>query len=160
MRSATASPATKFLPAISFVIALSAFTLASPVVAQDAAKADAPSVAATKQSDAASDHRKSRAERRGEAAKPEADAKSQTLAQFPKADNAAAAKAAPAKSKIECRKQEVTGSRMGKNICATPEQWAQADAEALEAVRQMRSEAGAKAGQAALSGPFTSGGRP
>lgn len=160
MRLATASLAIKVSSAVPFAIALSVFALAGPVVAQDAAKADAPNAAATKQSDASSDHRKSRSERRAEAAKTGTDAKSQTLTEFPKADTAAAASTAPAKQKIECRKQEVTGSRMGKNICATPEQWAQADAEALEAVRQMRSEAGAKAGQAALSGPYTSGGRP
>jgi hypothetical protein len=44
------------------------------------------------------------------------------------------------------RTQEITGSRMGKRICATPEQWAQADAQAAEAVRQMKSDVNNKAG--------------
>jgi hypothetical protein len=153
MRIATVSLALT----VSLTVAL---VFAGPVVAQDATKSDASNSAATKQPDASSDRHKSRAERRAEAAKTEADAKSQTLTEFPKADSAAAANTKPAKPKIECRKQEVTGSRMGKNVCATPEQWAQADEQALEAVRQMRSEAGSKAGQAALGGPYTSGGQP
>ena len=140
--------------AITVVLTVGLSVLAGFAVAQDAPKADTTSAAPAKQSDTSSDHRKSRSERRAEAAAG-ADAKSQTLTEFPKT-----ATAAPAKQKMECRKQEVTGSRVGKNICATPEQWAEADKQALEAVRQMRSEAGSKAGQAALSGPYTSGGRP
>jgi hypothetical protein len=138
--------------AIALALAIGSFALAGVAVAQSPAKGDAPAAAPVKQSDAASEHRKSRAERRAEAG---ADAKSDSLTEFPKT-----AGAAPAKPKMECRKQEVTGSRMGKNICATPEQWAEADKQALEAVRQMRSEASSKAGQAALGGPYTSGGRP
>jgi hypothetical protein len=161
MRSATVSPAAKFSLAISFALALSLFALARPVVAQDATRTDSAAPAA-KQSDSSSDRQHRRAERlqAEAAAKTESGAKSADLAKFPKADATAAANAAPAKQKMECRKQEVTGSRMGKNICATPEQWAQADEAAAEAIRQMRSEASSKAGQATLSGPFTSGGRP
>ncbi len=161
MRSATVSSAAKFSLVISFALALSVFALARPAVAQDATKTDSATPAA-KQTDSSPDRQHRRAERRQAEAsvKTESGAKSEDLAKFPKAANAAAANAAPAKQKVECRKQEVTGSRMGKNICATPEQWAQADEAAAEAIRQMRSEASSKAGQATLSGPFTSGGRP
>ena len=158
MRTAIALPAAKFSVAISLAIGLSVLALASSAVAQDATKADAASAAPTKQSDASSDHHKSRAERRAEAAK--ADAKPQTLDQFPKADGATAtaANTPPAKTKMECRTQEVTGSRMGKRICATPEQWAQADEAAAETVRQMRSESAAKSGQAIQTSPYRNSG--
>jgi hypothetical protein len=161
MRSAAVSSAAKFSLAISFALALSLFALARPVVAQDATKTDSATPAA-KQSDSASDRQQRRAERSQAetAAKAGSGTKSADLAKFPKADATAAANAAPAKQKMECRKQEVTGSRMGKNVCATPEQWAQADEAAAEAIRQMRSEASSKAGQATPGGPFTSGGRP
>jgi len=147
MRSATVSPAAKFSLALAFALALSVFALARPVVAQDATKTDSATPAA-KQSDSSSDRQQRRADRRQAeaAAKAESGAKSEDLAKFPKADSADAASAAPAKQKMECRKQEVTGSRLGKNICATPEQWAQVDAAAAEAVRQMKSDINNKAG--------------
>jgi hypothetical protein len=130
------------------------------VVAQDATKTDSPAPVA-RQSDSASDRQERRGERRQtETAKHESGAKSADLAKVPKAQKTEAANTAPAQPKMECRTQPVTGSRMGKRICATPEQWAQADEAAAEAIRQMRSEASSKAGQATLSGPFTSGGRP
>ncbi len=128
------------------------FALANPVVAQDATKSDSATPAATtptaKQSDSASDRHPSRAERRQAeaAAKAEGGAKSEDLARFPKTDTAAASKSAPAQPKMECRTQEITGSRMGKRICATPEQWAQADEAAAEAIRQMKSDVNNKAG--------------
>jgi hypothetical protein len=148
-------PAAKVSVAISFAIGLSVLALAGPAVAQDAAKADTASAAATKQPDASSDRRKSRAERRAEAA-----AKSEPLAQFPKADGAAAASTEPTQPKMECRSQPVSGSRLGKRVCATPEQWAQADAAAAEAIRQMRSDASAKGGVTRPGGPYTVGGGP
>ena len=158
MQTAIVLSAAKFFVAISFAVGVSA--LAGLAVAQDAAKADVPSAAATKQSDASSDRHKSRAERRAEAApKTEAVAKSETLTQFPKADSAAVASTAPAQPKIECRTQPVTGSRLGKRICATPEQWAQADEAAAEVIRQMRSE-NSKSTMVSPSGPFSSGGVP
>ena len=161
MRSATVSPASKFWLAIPFAIAFSLFAVAGPVAAQDATKTD-PATSAAKRSDSASDRQQRRAERKQAeaAAKTESSAKSEDLAKFPKADSAQVASAPAAKQKIECRTQEVTGSRVGKRICATPEQWAQADQAAAEAVRQMRSEAGSKAGQAALQGPFGNGAGP
>ncbi len=147
MRIATVSLAVKLSPAVSLLIALSAFALASPVVAQDAIKADSATPAA-KPSTSASDRPQSRAERRQAeaAAKAEGGGKSEDLAKFPKANTATAAKSAPAQPKMECRTQEITGSRMGKRICATPEQWAQSDEAAAEAIRQMKSDVNTKAG--------------
>ena len=150
MRIAPASLAAKSLPAVPLLIVLSVFALASPVVAQDATKADSATPAA-KPSDSASDRHQSRAERRQtEAAAKQAEAaaggKSDALTKFPKADSTAAANSTPAQPKMECRTQEVTGSRMGKRICATPEQWAQADEAAAEALRQMKSDINNKAG--------------
>ncbi len=145
--------AAKFSVAISVAVGLCVLALAGPASAQDAAKATA-SAAASKQPDASSDRHKSRAERRAEAA-----AKSEPLAQFPKPDSAAAASAEPAQAKMECRSQPVTGSRLGKRICAPPEQWAQADEAAAEALRQMRSDAAAK-GTVAPRGPYAVAGGP
>ena len=144
---------------IVFAAGLCAFVLAGPALAQDTVKADVASAAATNQSAASTDRHKSRAERRAEAAA-KADAKSETLAQFPKADGAAAASTASAQPKMECRSQAVTGSRLGKRVCATPEQWAQADEAAAESIRQMRSDANAKGGVARPGGPYTVGGGP
>lgn len=158
MRIAIVSPAATF-SAVPLVIVLSVFVLASPVVAQDATKADSATPAA-KQSDSTSDRQQRRAERRqAEAAAKQTEAgaggKSDTLTKFPKADSAAAATSAPARPKMECRTQEVTGSRMGKRICATPEQWAQADEAAAEAIRQMKSDVGNQSGIARPSAnPF------
>ena len=154
MRSATVSPASKFSLAMAFAIALSVVGLASNAAAQDATKVDSASPA-TKQAD----RQQRRAERRqAEAtAKAESGAKTEALAKFPKADSTEAANAAPAKPKMECRTQEVTGSRMGKRICATPEQWAEADAAGEEAARQMKSQANTRAGAAIDLGPFHSG---
>jgi hypothetical protein len=163
MRIATVLLAAKFSAAVPLVVALSAFALASPAVAQDATKADS-ATAVAKQTDSASDRHLSRAERRqAEAAAKQAEAgaagKSDTLIKFPKADSTAAANTAAAKPKMECRTQEATGSRMGKRICATREQWAQVDEDAAVAVRQMRSE-NSKSTMIAPSAPFNSGGVP
>ena len=145
MRAPSVPSVATFSLAMALVAALSAF--AGPVVAEDAAKADSGTPAA-KQTDTASDRQHRRAERRQAeaAAKVEADAKSNAIAKFPPAGGTEAANAAPAQPKMECRTQEITGSRMGKRICATPEQWAQADEQAAEAVRQMKSDVNNKAG--------------
>jgi hypothetical protein len=147
-------------------MAVAVFALASPVVAQDATKSDsatpAANTSAAKQSDSTSDRHQSRAERRQAeaAAKSENGVKSAELAKFPKADSTQATSAEPAKQKIECRTQEVTGSRMGKRICATPEQWAQADEAAAEALRQMKSDINNKAGiERPTASPFGGGSR-
>jgi hypothetical protein len=146
MRSATVSPAAKFSLAIPLALALSLFAVTGSAVAQDATKTESPTPAA-KHSDSSSDRQQRRAERRQAeaAAKAESDAKSTDLAKFPKTDTA------------ECRKQEVTGSRVGKNVCATPEQWAETDAAAAEAIRQMRSEASSKSGQTLQTSPYRNG---
>jgi hypothetical protein len=158
MRSATVSPAAKFSLAIPLALALSLFAVTGSAVAQDATKTESPTPAA-KHSDSSSDRQQRRAERRQAeaAAKAESDAKSTDLAKFPKTDTAEAANVAPAKPKMECRKQEVTGSRVGKNVCATPEQWAETDAAAAEAIRQMRSEASSKSGQTLQTSPYRNG---
>ena len=135
------------MQAIALAIVLSVFAFTGTALAQDAAKAEA-AVPAAKPSDPAPEHPPTRAERRqAEAAAKRTEAatgvKTDSLSKFPKADEA---NAAAAKPKMECRKQEVTGSRLGKTICATPEQWAESDAAAAEAVRQMRSDVDNKAG--------------
>ena len=140
MRTATASLAATVSPFVSFAVALSFFALVGQAVAQDAAKAE-PGTPAAKQSDTTSDRQQRRERRQAEAAakqtEPSADEKSTTFARFPKAEEA---NAAAAKPKMECRKQAVTGSRLGRNICATPEEWARTDARAAEVNRQMRNE--------------------
>ncbi|MEO8466587.1 MAG: hypothetical protein ABI640_14680 [Gammaproteobacteria bacterium] len=124
------------------VIALSVLALARPAVAQDATKVEpaASAASAAKPPDATSDRQQRRERRQAEAAAKQAEAdaaKSETLAKFP---NTEEANAAAAKPKMVCRKQAITGSRLGKNICATPEQWAQTDARAAETTRQMRND--------------------
>jgi hypothetical protein len=157
----TVSRAATFSPAVPLAILLSMFAFAHSAVAQDA-KADSATPAA-KQSDSASDRHQSRTERRqAEAAAKQTEAgagsKSDTLTNFPKANSTEAANTAPAKPKMECRTQEVTGSRMGKRICATPEQWAQADEAAAEAIRQMKSDVGNQSGIARPSANPLGGG--
>ena len=146
MRTATASLPVRLSPLVSLVVAMFLAALASPASAQDATKAEAAAPTAT-QSDATSERQQRRERRQAETAAKEADTaagvKSDTLTKFPKAEEA---NAAATKQKMECRKQPVTGSRLGKTICATPEQWAQADKEAAEAVRLMKTDVGNKAG--------------
>ena len=144
---AAASSARRFSRAAPLVLAvgvgLSVFVLASPAIAQDTAKADSASPVATK-SDATSERAQRRAERRQTDAAKQAEtaAKTETLAKFPKAGEAAAG-AAP-QPKLECRTQDVTGSRVPKRLCATREQWAVADADAEEAIRNLKRTSGDK----------------
>lgn len=153
MRSATASPATKFLPAISFVMVLSAFAFAGPTVAQDATKTNS-AAAAAKQSDATSERQQRKERRQAEAAaKKEEAGKSGELVEFPKVNSTATA-TARAEPKMECRTQAITGSRMGKTICATPEQWKETDAAGEQAAKDMRREQTTRAGAAMDMGPY------
>jgi len=158
MRNATVSSAAKFSLAIPFALALSLLAPARPAVAQDATKTESATPAA-KQSDSSSDRQHRRAERRQAEASSKAEngAKSEDLAKFPKTDTNATANTVPAKPKVECRAQEVTGSRMGKRICATPEQWAEADAAGEAAAKELRNQQNSKAGAARDMGPYRGG---
>jgi hypothetical protein len=158
MRIAAVSSAAQFSLAIPFALALSLFALARPAVAQDATKTESATPAA-RQSDSSSDRQHRRAERRQAEAssKTESGAKPEDLAKFPKADTTATANTAPAKPKMECRKQEVTGSRLGKNVCATPEQWAEADAAGEAAAKELRNQQNSKGGAARDMGPYRGG---
>jgi len=120
--------------------------------AKDAAKADS-TAAATKPADAPSDRQQRRAARRQAEAAATANADAQSSAAAKTPAHKAAEAAAPAAPKMECRTQPVTGTRLNKNVCATSEQWKEAEEKAAETLRQYRTAPTQQGQTGGASGP-------
>jgi hypothetical protein len=156
---------TQALLAGAFVLTLSAGNAA---LAQDAPRADVATIASGADAAPTADQpRRARDRRRAaeaddETRAPEAAPVAETLPSFAPATTSATQPAEVVEATLVCKNRKVTGTKISRRICGTPEQWAAQEKkttdDAQEAMRQVRERSSIVVTQPSQQAPTGLGG--